>query len=135
MVSKWEIKIFTSDTWNVDVQVNFENETVWLDVYQIADIFWKDRTTIQRHIKKIYSLWELDEEATCAKKAQVQVEWGRSVKRDKNLYNLDLILAVWYKTNSERASQFRKWSSTLIKEHLVKWYTVNKNLLQNKKET
>ena len=52
MVSKWEIKIFTSDTWNVDVQVNFENETVWLDVYQIADIFWKDRTTIQRHIKK-----------------------------------------------------------------------------------
>ena len=107
MKSKGEMEIYVSDTWNIDVQVNFEEETVWLDVYQIADIFWKDRTTIQRHIKNIYSSWELDISSTCAKNAHLQIEWNRSVQRDKNLYNLDIILAVWYRTNSEKATQFR----------------------------
>jgi len=132
MQNKWGIKIFKSKTWNIDVQVNFEEETVWLDVYQIADIFWKDRTTIQRHIKNIYNSWELNEKSTCVKNAQVQIEWNRTVKRDKNLYNLDLILTVWYRTNSERASQFRKWASNIIKDYLIKWYVVNKKRLQEK---
>lgn len=130
MGNKWQIKIYENNIWNIEVQVNFEEETVWLDSNQIAKIFWRDRTTIQRHIKNIYSSWELDEELTCAKNAQVQVEWKRKVIRDKSLYNLDLILAVWYKTNSKSASQFRKWASNIIKDHLLKWYSINQKRLQ-----
>lgn len=131
-MSKWEIKIFKAKTWDIDVQVNFEEETVWLDTYQISSIFWKDRTTIQRHIKNIYSSWELKENLTCAKNAQVQIEWKRSVKRDKNLYNLDLILAIWYRTSSEKAMQFRKWVTSILKDYLIKWYSINQNKLQEK---
>lgn len=127
-----EIKIYKGNTWNIDVQVSFEDETVWLDTYQIASIFWKDRTTIQRHIKNIYLNWELDENSTCAKNAQVQTEWLRNIKRDKNLYNLDLILAIWYRTNSEKAIQFRKWVSNILKDYLIKWYSVNQKRLQEK---
>lgn len=132
MENKGEMKIYKAKSWNIQVRVNFEEETVWLDSYQIADIFWKDRTTIQRHINNIYSSWELDREWTCAKNAQVQIEWWRTVKRDKNLYNLDLILAIWYRTSSERATQFRKWASNIIKDYLLKWYSINKTRLQEK---
>ncbi len=132
MLNKWEIKIYESKNWTVDVHVNFDDETVWLNSYQIASIFWKDRTTIQRHIKNIYSSWELDEESTCAKSAQVQNEWSRKIKRNINLYNLDLILAVWYRTNSKSASNFRKWASNIIKNYLIKWYSINQKRLQEK---
>ncbi len=129
-MSKWEIKIYQAKSWNIDVQVSFEEETVWLDAYQIASIFWKDRTTIQRHIKNVYSSWELDENTTCAKNAQVQIEGIRTVKRDKNLYNLDLILSIWYRTNSEKAIHFRKWVTNIIKNYLIKWYSINQKRLQ-----
>lgn len=62
----------------------------------------------------IYKRWELDEKTTCAKNAQVQVEWWRKVKREKNLYNFDLILAVWYITNSTEAINFRRVAITLL---------------------
>ena len=131
-MNKGEIKIYQSSTWIVDVQVNFDEETVWLNSYQIADIFWKDRTTIQRHIKKLYSSWELDEKTTCAENAQVQIEWWRTVKRDMNLYNLDIILAIWYRTNSEKAVQFRKWATSILKDYLAGWYALNQKRLQEK---
>ena len=131
-MSKWEIKIYQAKSWNIDVKVSFEEETVWLDVYQIASIFWKDRSTIQRHIKNIYFSWELDEDSTCVKNAQVQIEWKRSVKRDKNLYNLDIILVIWYRTNSEKAMHFRKWVTNIIKDYLIKWYSINQNRLQER---
>ena len=131
-MNKGEIKIYQSSTWIVDVQVNFDEETVWLNSYQIADIFWKDRTTIQRHIKKLYSSWELDEKTTCAENAQVQIEWWITVKRDMNLYNLDIILAIWYRTNSEKAVQFRKWATSILKDYLAGWYALNQKRLQEK---
>lgn len=131
-MNKGEIQIYKDKTWDIDVQVNFKEETVWLDSYQIASIFWKDRTTIQRHIKNIYWSWELDKNLTCAKNAQVKNEWERLVKRDKNLYNLDMILSIWYRTNSEKAMQFRKWVSNILKEYLIKWYAVNQKKLEEK---
>lgn len=131
-MNKGEIQIYKDKTWDIDVQVNFKEETVWLDSYQIASIFWKDRTTIQRHIKNIYWSWELDKNLTCAKNAQVKNEWERLVKRDKNLYNLDMILSIWYRTNSEKAMQFRKWVSNILKEYLIKWYAVNQKRLEEK---
>jgi prophage maintenance system killer protein len=131
-MNTWEIKIYETNTWNIDVQVNFKEETVWLESEQIAIIFWRDRSTIQRHIKTIYKRWELDEKTTCAKNAQVQIEWWRRVKREKNLYNFDLILAVWYITNSKEAINFRKWVSNVLKQYLVSGYAVNQKRLQEK---
>ncbi|MDD2907451.1 MAG: virulence protein RhuM/Fic/DOC family protein [Candidatus Gracilibacteria bacterium] len=131
-MNKGEIQIYKDKTGDIDVQVNFNEETVWLDSYQIASIFGKDRTTIQRHIKNIYSSGELNEDSTCAKNAQVQNEGERQVKRDKNLYNLDMILSIGYRTNSEKAMQFRKWVSNILKEYLIKGYSINKKRLEEK---
>jgi prophage maintenance system killer protein len=130
MNKKGDIQIFS--TWNgkTEIQVKLENETVWLNSYQMSDIFWIDRSTIEKHIKNIYISWELKEEWTCAKNAQVQIEWKRKVTRIKNFYNLDLILSVWYRVNSKEATQFRIWSSNILKEYLIKGYSINGTRLQ-----
>ncbi len=121
----WKIELFKSKNWSIEVQVDFNKEMVWLDVYKIANIFWKDRSTIQRHIKKIYERSELDKKSTCANFAQVQTEWDRKIKRNIEFYNLDMILSIWYIVNSKEAIQFRKWSTKILKNHLVQWYSIN----------
>ncbi len=131
-MNTWDVKIYETTAWNIDVQVNFKEETVWLNSEQIATIFWRDRSTIQKHIKMIYKRWELDEKTTCAKNAQVRIEWWRKVKREKNLYNFDLILAVWYITNSTEAINFRRWVSNILKQYLLNWYAINQKRLQEK---
>lgn len=131
-MNKGNIKIFKTRKGDTKIQVRLEKETVWLDVYQIASIFWKDRTTIQRHIKNIYNTWELMEEWTCAKNAQVQIEWKRSIKRASNFYNLDMILSVGYRVNSKEATSFRIWATSILKDYIVKWYSLNQKRLQEK---
>lgn len=130
-MNKGEIKIFQNKAGDTQLKVRLENESVWLDAYQIASVFWKDRTTIQRHIKNIYKSWELDEVSTCAKNAQVQIEGNRKVKRDLTLYNLDVILSVGYRVNSREATQFRIWATNILRDHLTKGFTINKNRVQS----
>lgn len=130
--NRGEIQIFQTSEWKTEVQVIVENETIWINSKQIGEIFWKDRSTIERHIKNIYSTWELDEKWTCAKNAQVQNEWDRKVIRDKKLYNLDMILSVWYRVNSSKATKFRIWANNILKEYLIKGYSINQNRLQEK---
>ncbi|MFA5916715.1 MAG: hypothetical protein WC850_00590 [Candidatus Gracilibacteria bacterium] len=92
--NRGEIQIFQTSEGKTEIQVIVENETIWINSKQIGEIFGKDRSTIERHIKNIYGTGELDEKGTCAKNAQVQNEGDRKVIRDKKLYNLDLILSV-----------------------------------------
>ncbi|NDP27803.1 MAG: hypothetical protein GZ087_10315 [Flavobacterium sp.] len=109
-----EIEIYQSQENNIELQVNFNNDTLWLSQYQLAALFDTDRTSIIKHIENIYAINELDEDATCAKIAQVRKEGKREVKRDVLHYNLDAIISVGYRVNSVRGSQFRQWETQLF---------------------
>ncbi|MBE2219357.1 MAG: virulence RhuM family protein [Ignavibacteria bacterium] len=94
-----EIEIYKSPENNIELQVNFDNETVWLNQYQLAELFNTDRTSIVKHLQNIYAINELDESATCAKFAQVQKEGKKLVTRIILFYNLDAIISVGYRVN------------------------------------
>jgi len=114
----------------VRLDVRLENETVWLNQSRLAELFGVDRTVVNRHIHNIYKTGELEELATCAKIAQVQVEGGRTIKRSIPFYNLDVIIAVGYRVNSFAATQFRRWATSVLKDYLLRGYAVNQRLNQ-----
>ena len=101
-MEKSEIKIYKTPEGKTSIEVKFEKETVWLNQYQLEELFETDRTTINKHILNIYKSGELSEKSTCAKIAQVQKEGNRIVKRKIKYYNLDVIIAVGYRVNSKR---------------------------------
>lgn len=117
------------------IDVRLQDETVWLNQYQMEELFETNRTSVLRHIGNIYKTNELSAKATCAKIAQVQKEGGRKVTRQINYYNLDVIIAVGYRVNSKRGTQFRIWATNVLKQHLVKGYTVNEKRLSELQQT
>ncbi len=114
----------------VRLDVRLENETVWLTQARLGVLFGVDRTVVNRHIHNIYKTGELEESATCAKIAQVQNEGGRSITRIVSFYNLDMIIAVGYRVNSLQATRFRQWATRVLKEYLLRGYSVNARLSQ-----
>ncbi|MDO8529409.1 MAG: RhuM family protein [bacterium] len=126
---KGEIIIYKSPD-GPEIQVKLERETVWLDAHLIAKIFNVQRPAIVKHIGNIYKTGELDENSTCSKMEQVASD-GKV--RKMNLYNLDLIISVGYRVNSQRATQFRIWATKILKQYLIEGYTINeKRLLEAK---
>ncbi|SFE79930.1 Uncharacterized conserved protein [Chitinophaga sp. CF118] len=125
-----QIIIYQTEDGQTSIDVTIDQETVWLDQYQLSDLFQTDRTSITKHVKNIYKSSELDETTTCAKIAQVQEEGSRKVKRQITRYNLDMIISVGYRVNSIRGTQFRIWANKILKEYLVKGYSVNEKRLQ-----
>ncbi|MBN2610452.1 MAG: virulence RhuM family protein [Bacteroidales bacterium] len=128
-MDKSEIQIFTSKDGKTEIEVKLEKETVWLNQYQLESLFETNRTSINRHISKIYKSNELEEKATCAKIAQVQKEGGRKITRKIKYYNLDIIIAVGYRVNSKRGTEFRIWSNKILKDYLVKGFALNEKKL------
>ncbi len=128
------IEIYQLENGKTEIDVRLENETIWLNQYQIEELFETDRTSINRHISNIYKSGELDEYSTCAFFAQVQLEGKRKVTRNIKFYNLDTIISVGYRVNSKRGTQFRIWANNVLKEHLINGYTINKNRLEQKTE-
>lgn len=120
-----EIIIYRTADGEIRLEVCMESDSVWLTQVQIARLFGVDRTVIVRHVNNIYKSSELEREATCAKIAQVQHEGLRQVRRMIPYYNLDMILSVGYRVNSKNATQFRIWANKVLKEYLIKGYTVN----------
>ena len=118
-----EIILFENQ--NVKLEVNIKDETVWLTQDQMAKLFCKSKSTINEHIKNIYKSSELLEEETMSK-------FGNSEFSDKptNYYNLDMIISVGYRVNSKQGIQFRKWSNKVLKEYLIKGYSINKSRLE-----
>ena len=104
MESTGEIVMYQTADGQVSVNVKLENETVWLNQYQMAELFDTERSSLTKHIKYIYQSGELMKDATCAKFAQVQNEGGRKIKRDIEYYSLDLIISVAYRVNSMRGT-------------------------------
>lgn len=102
-----EIVIYNSPENLTRIEVTFENETVWLSLNQMSELFARDKSVISSHLKKIYNENELIFEATVAKNATVQNEAGRDVVRNIEYYNLDAIISVVYRVNSKQGTQFR----------------------------
>lgn len=124
-----QIEIYRTKDKQAQVEVKFEEDTVWLSQYQLAELFSTDRTSILKHLKNIYKTKELEQKQTCAKIAQVQKEGNKKVKREILHYNLDAIISVGYRVNSKRGTQFRQWATQRLKDHLVKGYTLNEKRL------
>lgn len=120
-----EIEIYKTKDNQTEIEVRFDGETIWLNQYQIADLFEVDRTSILKHLQNIYATHELDENLTCAKFAQVRQEGKRTVRRHISNYNLDAILSVGYRVNTIRGTQFRQWATQRLKDYLVKGYVLN----------
>lgn len=135
IMAESEIKIFQSDDGQTEVQVQLNRDTVWLSQRQMAQLFNKDSDTISLHLKNIYESGELDEISTTEESSVVQIEGKREVKRKLKLYNLDAIISVGYRVNSKRGIQFRIWANKILKDHLIKGYSINeKRLTQQNKQ-
>ena len=118
-----EIVIYTTKDGHVELDINLADETVWLSMSQMVELFGRDKSVISRHLNNIFKINELDREATVAKYATVQKEGDRDVKREVEHYNLDAIISVGYRVNSKEGVQFRKWATQVLKEHLIHGYT------------
>src|SRR3989338_1399438 len=126
---KKQSEILIYQTPNNQIEVRLENETIWLDSHRVGSIFGVDRSVIVKHIRNIYDSDELGESSTCAKITQLAAD-GKM--RQMNIYNLDVIIAVGYRVNSKRATQFRIWATSTLKDHLTKGFTINQKRLDEK---
>lgn len=112
------------------IEVKLQNDTVWLSLDQMAELFQRNKSTISRHIKNVLEDGELQEEATIANFATVQNEGTRKVERVIAYYNLDMIISVGYRVHSYRGVQFRIWATKVLKEYIVKGFAMNDDLLK-----
>jgi len=117
--------IYKDNNGETKVDVKLYDETVWLSLGQLVTLFGRDKSVISRHLKNIFKEGELEEKATVAKFATVQVEGDKSVTRQIEYYNLDMIISVGYRVNSKKAIDFRRWASGVLKEYLLKGYSIN----------
>ena len=122
-----EIVMYQPDE-TIRLEVRMDHETVWLTQAQMAELFQTDRTSIVRHVNNIYKTGELEQESTCAKIAQVQIEGKRTIKRMILYFNLDMIISVGYRVNSKRGVKFRQWANSVLKDYLLKGYVVNQRI-------
>ncbi len=121
--------VYQTKSGALELKGDYTGETVWATQAQIAEVFGIERSVITKHIRNIYKEDELNEKATCAKIAQVQIEGKRRVEREVEHYNLDLIISVGYRVNSKTATSFRQWATRTLREHLTKGYTLNKKVI------
>ena len=124
------IIMYTTEDGLTKIEVTFDEDTVWLSLDQIAELFQRDKSTISRHIKNIFTEGELRPEATVAKFATVQTEGNRQVTRDIDYYNLDVIISVGYRVKSLRGTQFRIWASSVLKEYMKKGFALDDDRLK-----
>lgn len=128
-----EIVLYQPDE-TIRLEVRMEDETVWLTQQQMAELFSVKEHTITYHIGEIYKTEELEKNSTARKIRVVRLEGNRNVCRNIDFYNLDMIISVGYKVNSKRGIKFRQWASKVLKEYLIKGYSMNHNLIEIKDE-
>ena len=129
--SSAEFLIFERQTHNKGVQVRFEDGDLWLTQKSIGELFKTTRNNITMHINEIYNTYELDENSTSKKFLLVQTEGNREVKRNVQYYNLDMVISVGYRVNSDKAVQFRRWATYILKEFSQKGYIIDKKRMAN----
>ena len=124
------IEIYQTQDGTTQVEVRFENDTVWLSQAQMAMLFGKDIRTINEHITNIFDDEELEKESTIRKFRIVRQEGKRQVNREIEHYDLDMIISVGYRVKSKQGISFRRWATARLKEYLTQGYTINQKRLQ-----
>ncbi len=133
-VSESSIILYETEDGKVKIDTLFQDETIWLTQAKMADLFDIDRSVITKHLSNVYREKELEKESTCAKIAQVQIEGQREVSRKVVCYNLDAIIAVGYRVNSKKATQFRIWATSILKEYIIKGFAMDDERLKQVKK-
>lgn len=126
-----DIEIYESPDGDIRLNVQLEDETVWLTQAQIAQLFGVNSQAITKHLGNIYEEGELAADATCSKMEQVRQEGNRQVRRTVNVYNLDAIISVGYRVNSRKATHFRQWATRVLKEYAVKGFALDDRRLKD----
>lgn len=129
--SSAEFLIFEKQTHSKGVQVRFEEGDLWLTQKAIGELFNTTRNNITMHINDIYDSYELEQNSTSKKFLLVQNEGNREVKRNVQYYNLDMVISVGYRVNTDRAIQFRRWATNILKEFSKKGYLIDKKRMEN----
>lgn len=118
--------IYQTKNGAIELRGDFERDTVWATRMQMAEMFGVNPQAVSKHVQNIYTEKELDKKATSSKMELVQNESGRMVKREVDIYNLEILIAVGYRINSVVGTKFRQWATKVLKEHITKGYTINK---------
>jgi len=129
-----EIIIYETDKKLIQVEVEFDGETVWLSQSQISKLFNQTKQNTSLHINNCFKEGELQRKATVKESLIVQKEGKRTVKRKIEFYNLDVIISVGYRVKSKQGTQFRIWANSVLKEYLVKGYAINEKRLAQKEQ-
>jgi death-on-curing family protein len=131
------IEIYQSTDGQAEVQVTFDDDTVWLNQEQLGQLFDRDRTVVGRHIRNIFKEDELDEGVVCADFAHTTEHGaikGKTQSKTTKYYNLDVIISVGYRVKSIRGTQFRQWASNRLKDYLIQGYAINERRLEQKNQ-
>ena len=129
-MDKGQFLLYQTPDGDSQIEVKLQDDTVWLSLDQMAELFQRNKSTISRHIKNVLEDGELQEEATIANFATVQNEGTRKVERVIAYYNLDMIISVGYRVHSYRGVQFRIWATKVLKEYIVKGFAMNDDILK-----
>ena len=113
------------------IEMRYEDENIWLTQKMMAALYDVSVAAINQHIKKVYDDSELEPNTTIKKYLTVQAEGARQVQRETNHYNLQMIIAVGFKVNNERAVQFRKWANGIVKDYTIKGWAIDDERLKN----
>lgn len=133
-LNRGEMVIYTAPNGAVELKVKIGDDTVWLTLNEITKLFGRDKSVISRHISSIFKSNELRQDSTVAFFATVQNEGNRKIERKIEHYNLDVILSVGYRVNSTKATQFRTWANTILKNYLISGYVLNEQKLLEDKD-
>ena len=117
--------IYEKDNNSVIADVIIKDETIWMTQKQMSELFEVGVPAISKHLKNIYDEEELVREATISKMEIVQTEGNRAVSRSIEYYNLDAIISVGYRVNSKRATNFRQWATSVLKEYMIKGFALD----------
>ena len=129
--SSAEFLVFKINDKEKNIQVRYENDTLWMTQKAMAELFDVEQPAIAKHLINIYKEKELDKNSTYSKMELVQTEGNRSVKRIKDFYNLDAIISVGYRVNSLRATQFRRWATNILRTFTIQGYVLDKERMKN----
>ena len=130
MKNKSEIVIYKAEDGSTIIDVQLQEETVWLSQAQIVELFQSSKANISEHIKHIVKSDELSRKSTVRKFRTVQLEGKRKVTREIEFFNLDMIISLGYRVNSKRGTQFRIWANKILKDFLLKGYALNEKRLK-----
>ena len=133
MIQEHEIVLYQVEDTNICVNVVFKDETFWMTQKAMAELFDVNVPAISKHLSNIFEEGELFKEATVSKMEIVQKEGTRHVKREQNFYNLDAIISVGYRVNSRKATQFRIWATSILKEYIIKGFAMDDERLKQGK--